>query len=198
MNYDKIAPYYQSLSQIIFGNTLIECQLDVFRSLNPHSKLLIIGGGDGKVFKYLDRDDLEITFVEISEEMMNLAREQSNLPINWMQADIFRINFKETFDYVYLPFLIDNFTENQTESLIKRIKPILNLDGELIITDFIEKPVAWHKYLMQAMYLFFRAVASVKVKKMPPLKNILKAESFSSVSTQFYFKGFIETAKYRI
>lgn len=198
MDYDKIAPYYQSISRRIFGNTLLECQLEVFRALKPYSKLLIIGGGDGTVFKHIERDDLEITFVEMSGKMMSLARKQTDLPINWVQNDIFGISFEETFDYVYLPFLIDNFTVNQTEDLIRRIRPILNQDGELIITDFVENPRGWHKYLMQTMYLFFRMVASVQVRKMPPLKSILKAEGFLAVSTQLYFKGFIETTKYKI
>lgn len=196
MNYGRIAPFYQLLSQIIFGKSLIHAQQKVLASIPPKNRLLILGGGDGEIFKNLKNFPDSIDFVEVSSKMINLAKTKTTFPVNWIHENTFRFQPNGTYDYIYLPFLLDNFTPEQAGTLISSFKNWSSQNGIVIITDYPEKPAEWQKVLLKTMYLFFKIVSGLKVNQMPPVSGLMQSEGWKRVATQTSFSGFIETKTY--
>ncbi|MDK7675812.1 hypothetical protein QP547_08375 [Weeksella virosa] len=53
MDYSYIAPYYQFLSRLVFGNHLIRAQYFALTLAKTTDKILILGVGDGKFLENL-------------------------------------------------------------------------------------------------------------------------------------------------
>ena len=49
--FDKIAPFYDSLKRLVFGNALAESQRALLASIKKNGNVLIIGGGPEKYLK---------------------------------------------------------------------------------------------------------------------------------------------------
>lgn len=196
MNYGRIAPWYQPLSRIVFGNTLIRAQSLALQSEAGDSCLLIAGGGDGEILKHLQGWTGRIDFVEISGEMIRQAQRKAAGPVRWFQRDIFDFCPDCQYDIILFPFLLDNFLPEEAENLITRIPSFLHENGQVIIADYTETPCFWQKILLRTMYLFFRAVADVQVRALPPIEKIMQENGFRKTRSFGLYGGFVEVKYY--
>lgn len=198
MNYGRVAKSYQFLSRTIFGNALINAQREALSNLSYPSDLLMIGGGDGKILKYLSDFEGILDFVEISEKMTQEAQSKTILPVNWHVQDIFSFKTDRKYDVIFMPFLLDNFTTKQCSELIAHLKPMLKKGGQVSVVDFTENPNLWQKVLLLGMYTFFRLIASVKTTKMPEIEQIMLIHKLQKTLETKSFRGFIEIKKYSL
>jgi spermidine synthase len=79
-NYDNSASFYDGLSRLVFGRTLIAAQVAFLSSIPKNAKVLIIGGGTGWILEEITRlypSGLTITYVEISANMMALSQKRN-------------------------------------------------------------------------------------------------------------------------
>lgn len=196
MNYGPVAPWYQPLSRIVFGNTLIRAQRLALEAVPADSRLLIAGGGDGELLKYLNHWSGPIDFVEISGEMLRLAQHKTLHPVRWFEQDIFDFHPDCTYDTILFPFLLDNFLPEEAELLIARLPSLLQEKGQVIITDYTETPSRWQKLLLRSMYLFFRVVADVRARVMPPIEKIMLENGFRKSRSFSLYGGFVEVKYY--
>lgn len=198
MNYARVAPWYQPLSRLIFGNTLIRAQRIALDTVSPGSRLLIAGGGDGEILKYLREWSGPIDFVEISPEMLRLARRKGSENVRWLQQDIFNFRPDQPYDIILFPFLLDNFLPEEAEKLIARLSSFLREKAQVIIIDYTETPAFGQKILLRAMYLFFRIAADVRVKALPPIEKIMQANGFHKTRSMHLYGGFVEIKHYHM
>jgi len=198
MNYAPIAPWYQPLSRVVFGNTLIRAQRMALEDVSPDAHLLIAGGGDGEILKHLQKWSGTIDFVEISEAMLRLARSKAAPPTRFIHQDIFNFLPDHPYDVVLFPFLLDNFIPEEAKQLIAHLRPFLTKEGQVIIIDYTEAPSFLQKILLRAMYFFFRIVANVRVKTLPPLEKIMQENGFQKTGTLRLYRGFIEVKYYHL
>ncbi len=196
MNYGRVAKSYQFLSRTIFGNALVDAQRKTLANLSYPCDLLMIGGGDGEILKYLSDFEGILDFVEISEKMTQEAQSKTILPVNWHVQDIFSFKTDRKYDVIFMPFILDNFTTKQCCELIAHLKPMLKIVGQAIIVDFTEKPTLWQKALLFGMYSFFRLIASVKTTKMPDIEQVMAIHNLQKTLETKSFRGFIEVKKY--
>ena len=79
MNYNFIAPYYHSLSQLIFLNRQHQAHFVILKHLKENDKILWVGGGAGKFIAEIEKLNLklDIDYVDFSSKMIDLA--QKNL-----------------------------------------------------------------------------------------------------------------------
>ncbi|MBX2952531.1 MAG: class I SAM-dependent methyltransferase [Leadbetterella sp.] len=196
MNYGRIAPWYRPLSRVVFGNTLIQAQRLALEALPADGRVLIAGGGDGELLKYLSHWTGAIDFVEISGEMIRLAQRQAVRPVRWFEQDIFDFRPDGTYNTILFPFLLDNFLPKEAEILIARLPSFLQQKGQVIIIDYTETPNVWQKILLRSMYLFFRAVADVRARALPPIKKIMQENGFCLSRAFSLYGGFIEVKYY--
>ena len=67
MNYNFIAPYYHSLSQLFFFNRQHQAHFLILKHLKDGDKILWIGGGAGKFISALEQHNLklEIDYIDL-------------------------------------------------------------------------------------------------------------------------------------
>ncbi|MCH4822079.1 class I SAM-dependent methyltransferase [Gramella lutea] len=112
--------------------------LDVFlQQIEPGKrKILDVGCGPGNVSSYLleKREDLEIQGIDISRNMVNLARK--NNPFAQFKVldgrELFRL--REKYDGVVAAFFLPYLSKNESLSFIEKCSNILKKDGVLFIS----------------------------------------------------------------
>src|SRR6185295_7486640 len=74
--YDLLAPFYDALSSIVFGNSMYRAQVHLLSDIPPGSKVLVLGGGTGRWLREvsIQRFHPEITYIDSSHGMLKRAR----------------------------------------------------------------------------------------------------------------------------
>lgn len=116
-----------------------------FNEINqlPYGNLLEIGVGNGSHFN-LYRNH-EITGIEISSSMLNMAKKNSKDAIHLYEMNGEQLEFADnSFDYVVLSHVIA--VVDRPEKLLKQCHNVLKTNGKLLILNHFT-PNNWLKYL---------------------------------------------------
>jgi ubiquinone/menaquinone biosynthesis C-methylase UbiE len=134
--YDKAAENYaETLFWELNDKPLERKFLDLFfERVNNHGHVLEIGCGPGEISSYLRMRGLEtITGLDISPRMVELARKRCPM-IVFEVADVFDLPYeKESIAGVAAPYLIVNFSADETARAIKEIHRVLEPGGILYL-----------------------------------------------------------------
>lgn len=105
----------------------------------PSGTLLEIGCGTGHILKSLAQStDCKLTGIDLSPEMLAIAKRKLPPEINLHQTDLADFNPDEKFDAALLSYVFTlDFAKN--EEHIKKVKRLLKPDGRIYVVDF-------HKY----------------------------------------------------
>ena len=98
--------------------------------------ILDLGCGGGLTCEPLARLGANLTGIDFVQKNIKVAKDHSinsNLNINYVNADLEKIKFKKKYDVVLLLEVIEHL--DNWPSLIKKIKKILNPKGTLIISS---------------------------------------------------------------
>lgn len=200
MNYNFIAPYYHSLSRIIFLNRQHLAHFPILDYLEEGDKILWIGGGAGKFIPELEKLNikLEIDYVDFSSEMIKMAKKEklNNLKINFITSDIFDFDLQKEYDVVMTTFLFDHFNQELAVKLYSKLKESLKLNGIWFYVDFTQNQRKWQKGITTLMLLFFRIMIGLNIKQLPVMKPIFET-NFQLVHQRYYFRKYIESFVWR-
>src|SRR4051812_29791885 len=77
-NYDNIAPYYDHLNKLVLGKATIDAQNCLVPFIRENSRLLIVGGGTGKILEEIAKQkaNLQIVYVDSSGKMIAIAKKR--------------------------------------------------------------------------------------------------------------------------
>jgi len=203
-NYDNIASYYDFLSQLVFGSSLIKAQSLFLNYVKPKSSILIVGGGTGRILEYLAREHasgLVITYVEISAKMIAAARKR-----DWKQNQVYFVHqavedFSSPlqYDVILTAFLFDNFTEPKIRLTFSQLDSMLNSGGLWLFADFTydkNKGKWWQKILLSLMYKFFRLTCHIEATDLINMEDIFDRNGYLKVFENTYYAGFIKSIVY--
>ncbi|MDJ1503695.1 class I SAM-dependent methyltransferase [Xanthocytophaga agilis] len=203
-NFNGIAPVYDLLSTLIFGNTLLKAQKAFLHLIPENATILFIGGGTGKILPdILKRKPQAIWYVEKSEKMLQQARKRisnlSMLPIHWIEGDENHPVVKENqFDVVLTFFLFDLFDKPTLHTLIQRLYASLKSNGLWMVADFAPQNKTWiARTLMKSMYTFFRIVSQVQASQLESYIDILESLSLHPVHSKLFYARMIQSIVYR-
>lgn len=202
-NYDNVAPFYNLLSHLVFGNSMSQALLFLVNAIPPNSSVLIIGGGTGKILEEISKkyiSGLQITYVEISKKMISLSKKRStgNNAVVFINQSILDVTFYQQFDVVITPFLFDNFSTRTTKVLFNKIDILLKPFGVWLFADFQlgEKNNLWQKWLLSCMYFFFRFLCGIEASHLPDTASIFKKFKYQPVSKKTFYGKFIYSSIY--
>ena len=144
-NYDKIARYYDTLSRLLFHRSQVNAQIQQLKFIPSHSSILIAGGGTGWILEELSKiqdQGFHITYVEISGEMIRLAKKRNtgNNSIEFVNCAIEEFTSKAPYDVVHTAFLFDNFSRERTAAVFWKLHKVLKTGGLWLYTDFFHQP----------------------------------------------------------
>lgn len=174
-DYDQIATIYDSLTKLVFGNSLERAKKTDLDCLKAGDKVLIVGGGTGSVLEYIDQfgTKMEVDYIELSGKMLGQARKRKikYLSINFFEKDVFS-HYEQGYDAVITHFFLDQFDELQGEKLVMHMVSLLRPSGLLLNTDFVETSRLWDQWLLTLMYYFFRMTSRLGKVQLIDYKSI--------------------------
>lgn len=199
--YTLLAPIYQFLSKLVFGNLLLKAQLhflkqEELKSTNHFNNILIIGGGNGELLAEVlsEFPSCTICYVESSAKMNSLAKKRIPLAdknrVEFFEIDVFHWKNEQHFDAVLLPFFLDLFDLEKQHSLLRRVHHWLAPSGKLIVTDFNNSEHRFQKLLIGFMYFVFNALNAAETKKLPDFNSLLNSTDWKVKREVFFGKVF--------
>ena len=175
-HYNKIAYTYDILSWMVYGKRLINIQKDLIKKLPKAGKILILGGGNGKILPIIfnHAPSLNIEYVEASSLMIKLAKKYKHprQSVTFHHADA--LTFKLKSEHIYAGFFLDLLDEKQIELLIRKHQ-FKNKTSYWYIADFqLNKET--ELYLLRRIQLFF-TILFFKITTRHSINNLPKIEA---------------------
>lgn len=189
-HYSFLAPFYNRLSKLIFGDQLMQAK-NYFAENLSKKRLLIIGGGDGLDYQdfqiQLSGEYWEISKAMLSKAKVNLAQSRLTFHLDFYQADI-----GELFDEVWLHFVLDTMNDQEIESLLGEIKESVKADGRIYLVDFFSPKYSYQRFLNLSMITFFRIVTKHKRVNIPAYEEILNKGKWKKNEEKEFLRGWVK------
>lgn len=203
VRFDNIAPYYDFLSRIVFGNTLLRAKKTFIDYIPSGAEVLILGGGTGNLLPPLFalRPDLHVDFVDPSSGMIKMAERRTAKKIYSRRIQFIRgtaddLPAHKMYDAVITNFLLDIFNQEHAlttaEAVTARIRPA----GVWLFCDFFPPQTVLHRILLQCMFLFFRMFTHIESRRLPDYESIFASLPLTMLAERSYLKGFIKSQLY--
>lgn len=197
--FDRLAPIYDSLAQLIIGKGIQISQLYFLNYLKEKKKLLILGGGTGWILPYIVEINptLKIDYIELAPKMILKAKQslKEYTNISFIVGTEENIPHHD-YDSVLTNFYLDLFTDTKLNDVIGKIKKSLLPNAHWIATDFVSEQ-GWHKVMLWIMYRFFNITTGLMTYSLPQWENALIQANGKLVAMRKYSRGFIKTTVYQ-
>lgn len=196
-NFDRIAPVYDLVSSIIFGNSLRKAQESFLSSVPPEANVLILGGGTGYVLEKLRsiNPTCKVWYIEASIEMIARARRRRNVDdarTTFVHGTLDDIDTSVVFDVIVMQFFLDLFSNEQLPALLSKLVNISHQRTAIIAADFVNT-TWWHNTMLKAMYRFFGIAARVEVARLPDWSGALEAGGYAEELSRYWYGRFIKS-----
>jgi ubiquinone/menaquinone biosynthesis C-methylase UbiE len=200
-SYNHIARYYDQLSRLVFGNTLVAAQLWLLDAIPPGAHVLVAGGGTGWILEAIAAripSGLTITYADPAEQMiaLSLKRNVGGNKVVFFTGSAADAPADRPCDVLITPFLFDNFTAPGAATLFAALSERLAGGGRWLYCDYRRTTPLWQRLLLKSMYLFFRLVAGVPARGMPDMPTLFKTAGYAAEKERLFFKGFISSVVY--
>lgn len=201
-NYDNTTWFYERLSKLVFGQAQVKAQEYFLGRVKTGANILIIGGGTGSILESLASlhpSGLQITYVEISANMMGLSRKRNTgqNEVTYITKNIEQVKFNQQFDVVITAFLFDNFSEDDLAAVFPLIDAQVKPGGLWLNTDFQLTGPLWQKVMLKSMYIFFRLMGAVKVTWLPDTKRMFGVHGYHLSDEKAFYGDFITATVYQ-
>jgi ubiquinone/menaquinone biosynthesis C-methylase UbiE len=183
LNCDRIARWYRWLEYSGFGGALQRRRCAFLADVAGARRALVLGDGDGRFLVELVKQNrgASIDYVDLSVEMLELARRRAGPTVTYHQADALTIPLpKAEYDLIVTHFFLDCFDQGDLTALISRVAGAARPDARWLVSEFRE-PAAWGRAIVRMLYWFFRATAGLKTKRLVNYRPLLEQCGFQAV-----------------
>jgi ubiquinone/menaquinone biosynthesis C-methylase UbiE len=187
-NFNRIALVYDLLVRGVFGQKLWHAQAHFLHHIKPGEKVLILGGGTGRILPWLPVG-CQLTYVEASANMIERAAKRGSA--HFIQQDFLAYLTDEKFDWVICPFFLDCFDESALQEVLLRIRRLLGRGGQLLVTDFRWTGHWHHRVLIRLMIQFFKLTTNLSISTLQPIQLQLLALGFRPIHSGLFSSGLI-------
>jgi len=198
-NFNFIAPVYDPLAFLVYGNNLKKAKKAFFEKIPSHARILLMGGGTGNILNDLleKKPFVIVDFVEASSAMMKIAeknlKKEFQSRINFINGDHHSILKGAEYDVITSFFVIDCFKQEDAIEFANAITSVLKPDGIWLFADFFETGKSYHHALLWIMYRFFRVVSRIPTLKLPDYNAIFRAVKFKVREEKIILNGLIHS-----
>ncbi|MGY4535698.1 ubiquinone/menaquinone biosynthesis C-methylase UbiE [Mucilaginibacter sp. UYNi724] len=201
-NYDNSASFYDRLSRLVFGKALVNAQVYLLPKIHPNSNILIVGGGTGWILEEVAKihsSGLNITYVEISANMMALSRNRNigRNKVIFINQPVEEAGLSQEYDVVITPFLFDNFTDDNLPVIFNHVHQTLKPGGLWLNTDFQLTGRWWQYAMLKSMLLFFKIVCDVESRHLPDVAKQFNLNGYKIIEEKTFFGDFVVARGYK-
>ncbi|HEY9117239.1 MAG TPA: class I SAM-dependent methyltransferase [Roseivirga sp.] len=196
-NFNRVAPIYDLLAKLIFGNSLLRAQSHFLKQLPENKRVLFVGGGTGQLLNHsFFTKASHVEYLELSEQMIERAKLQAihHKNIDFIQGNFFDCQGK--YDVIICNFFLDCFNETNLKLAVEHLYRLSSSQTTLVVTDFNRTDKLRHKMLIKMMILFFSVFSGLEARKLLPMKSHVQ-DYFEVIDTQLFKKGLIFTSIYK-
>ncbi|MGK0487971.1 MAG: ubiquinone/menaquinone biosynthesis C-methylase UbiE [Candidatus Endobugula sp.] len=199
-NFNLIAPLYDALAKLVFGNKLKQAQCHFLPLIPKDSNVLILGGGTGWILDEIFKTGFRgsVTYVEASAEM--IKRTEKRLQPGWKVALICgdeKAIPDEFYDVLITNFFLDVFSADHLNKVMNQLSEQLSPRGLWFCTDFQHTNRLKHKLIIWSMLLFFRFSAQLESKVLLDFQSYFRALPFDQIQHKEFSKGLIFSDVYQ-
>lgn len=201
MNFNPIAPFYETLARLVFGNEHRRAEAFFLPAIPAGSRVLLVGGGAGHLLlKLLEtRNPAAVAFVEPSAAMRRLAsarvKRLSNAPQVAFLVHAGELAGQPPFDALLTPYVLDLFSDEQARNeFLPPLLAALSPGARWVFTDFVSPQNYRQALLISVMYAFFRAVAAIPTRQLPDYDACFVRFGFVKTAVRRFAGGMIEGA----
>ncbi len=135
--YGFAAPFYDFIKKLFYPR-IVKITDDCISELPASKEILIVGGGTGSILSSFSKrfPDSNITFLDISEDMIALAKKKRGSRVSFICEDFFHFEGRGSYDLVFFPFFLDHFSQKELRVIAKRAHMQISNDGVVAIVDF--------------------------------------------------------------
>lgn len=195
---------YDALAALVFGPALRNTQRAALAGLPagaPH--VLILGGGTGWVLAEVlrRRPAARVLYLEASPRM--LARAQARLAPGQRTQVEFRHGTQaalaagETFDAVLTFFVLDCIAGPELPAALDQLHTALRLGGRWLLADFRPARRGWRRWLLAAMFWFFRLTTRLRARELPDFAAALVARGLRGEAKGRFYGGATEAVVFQ-
>ena len=197
-NFDGVAAIYDTLSNVVFGRSMVRAQTFYLRDIPSGAKVLIIGGGTGWLLNELlvVNSTCSVWYIEASAKMLDLTKERiskSSNVIHLIHGTENSIPPDIKFDAVITHFYLDLFPQTSCDQVIQKISRSMHAKSMWLVTDFINT-TWWQNILLAVMYKFFRVTCHIEASQLPEWQDLVKRNGFVEVKSELFFWKFIRSS----
>ncbi len=187
MNFDRVAPAYRGLEELVFGQQLQAARCAFVRQISAAQRALVVGEGDGRFLEQLRRAQpaLFVDCVDASAKMLELTRARvGENGVRLIQADLRVAAFPpRRYDLVVTHFFLDCFKEKTLRQIVKKLSAAATEEATWLIADFHLPAGGWRRsgarLLLAVMHLFFRLVAGLEARRLVDYAPLLRAAGWT-------------------
>lgn len=187
-NFNRLARVYRWLEWFSFGPILSQCRRAFLGEMKNRRTALVIGDGDGRFTAQLLKQNphIVVEVVDASYAMLRRLMQRAGLNAGRVHphfADARQLHLASCgFDLVATHFFLDCLTTIEVESLAIRLRRSMTRDALWVVSDFAI-PDNWYgrliaKPLVTALYLAFRFMTGLAIRKLPRHRDALQRAGF--------------------
>ena len=202
--FDRVAWCYDTLAALVFGPTLRNTQRAALAGLPASApQVLILGGGTGWVLTEVlrRRPAAAVLYLEASPRM--LARARARLVPGQLAQVEFRHGTQaalapgETFDAILTFFVLDCIATPALPAALDRLHAALRPDGRWLLADFRPARRGWRRWLLAAMFGFFRITTQLRAHELPDFAAALTARGLRAETKGQFYGGATEAVVFQ-
>ena len=194
-DFDGVASYYDGLARLVFGSAVKRSQTAFLHLLDSSSKVLILGGGTGKILTQMP-PVFSIVFMEKSAKMIAAAQKKpTQNEIFFRRQNFLLSNIEEHYDAILCPFFLDCFGEENLHIATDKLKQLVRPGGYLFVSDFEYDKVS--SPLSNLMHWFFRITTNLESRKLKPIHPLLISKGFEMAREKLFYQNMIFSRVYR-
>lgn len=193
--FDTIAPFYDSLSRLVFGNSLRRAQAHWLDLIPRHARILILGGGSGWLLSRVLAicTPQKVIYIDAAPAMIKLAQQKvkNDQRVDFRVGTETALEANEQVDAILTPFILDLFTNKRLEhNLFPILNQCLRKGGFWLCSDFVKPTRWWHRILLWSQYRFFRTISGIEARQLPNWEEVLNAH-LTFGEKAYFFGGMV-------
>ena len=202
--FDRVAWFYDALAALVFGPALRNTQRAALAGLPagaPH--VLVLGGGTGWVLAEVLRRCPAATVLYLEASPRMLARARARLHPSQLAQVEFRHGTQdalapgEAFDVVLTFFVLDCIAAAELPGALDRLHGALRPRGRWLLADFRPARRGWRRWLLAAMFWFFRLTTRLRARELPDFAAALAARGLRGEAKGQFYGGATEAVVFQ-
>jgi len=202
MSYSSIARFYKLIESLTIGRSLLDARLAHLERLAEGPSIqhaLLVGEGNGSfLLPFVQQfPNTLVTVLDESAVMLRVAQNRLDAAgidtarITFRQADMTTEQLPQgRYDLIVTLFFFDNFAAATVQQIVPALEHASSPSAQWLLSDFQIPASGWRRLRariwLTILYAFFRCLARIPARTVPPTEAILATTSFKQVARETY------------